>query len=58
MVLILCQVQKEIPHLGRYKDCWPVISAVKLILKYRVESSRRAQQKAAAERIREAAIMR
>ncbi|KAF9472478.1 hypothetical protein BDN70DRAFT_938156 [Pholiota conissans] len=49
------KVQEQIPHLAQYEECWPVRSVLKLVLKYRSESSRRAQIKADSERMRLAA---
>ncbi|KAF8874088.1 hypothetical protein BD779DRAFT_1678886 [Infundibulicybe gibba] len=42
------------PALVEYADCWPVLSMLKLTLKYGAEASRRTSMKDASQRMREA----
>ena len=39
--LIVIQMQRRWPALATYDSCWPVVSIVKLALKYTSEASKR-----------------
>ncbi|KAF8873743.1 hypothetical protein CPB84DRAFT_1753171 [Gymnopilus junonius] len=54
----ICQKMQEPdkwPQLEKYEDCWPVISIIKLAVKYKAEATRRNQDKEVSRRIQDAA---
>ncbi|KAF8868606.1 hypothetical protein CPB84DRAFT_1857371 [Gymnopilus junonius] len=54
----ICQKMQEPDkwlQLEKYEDCWPVISIIKLAIKYKAEATRRNQDKEVSRRIQDAA---